>query len=137
MYLDGKYTKLIFNGNARSIAITSQGDILIGEYDYTGASESTGIYRLTQEEKIKIRDDEAMWLAVCNDQIYFKSMTRGMEIMRCDINGENGVYVAETREAQCFPDAAVMFLIHNILWSPILGRRAGKSHSSRAGKGRT
>ncbi len=92
--LDGKYTKLIFNGNARSIAITSQGDILIGEYDYTGASESTGIYRLTQEEKIKIRDDEAMWLAVCNDQIYFKSMTRGMEIMRCDINGENGVYVA-------------------------------------------
>ncbi len=35
-----------------------------------------------------------MWLAVCNDQIYFKSMTRGMEIMRCDMNGENGVYVA-------------------------------------------
>lgn len=49
--------------------------------------------------------------------------------MRCDMNGENGVYVAEMRGALCFSDAAVMFLIHNILSCP--SRAAEKPHSSR------
>ena len=91
--LDGGYEKLISQGYANKLALTDDGTLIAAAFSYQG-EEGSGIYAIGDAGKSRIRGDEAMWLSVCGDKLYFMSLTQGFEVMRCDLDGQNGVYIA-------------------------------------------
>ena len=95
--LDGSFEKKLSESYANSIALTEEGKLVLVAFNYK-ADDGAGRYVLENSELKKIRDDEVMWLSVCSDKLYFLSMTKGFDVMRSDIDGQNGVYVAGGEE---------------------------------------
>lgn len=91
---NGRYTEKLADINATALAFDDENELIYSRYDYSEEAEDVGIYRLKDGLCERIRDDEAMWLAVCSDKLYFKSLTQGFAVMRCDFDGKNGVYIA-------------------------------------------
>ena len=78
-----------------SLALDGSGNLYIGVYNYT-SSNGDGIYRCTTagDNLRKIRDDDVMYLAFAGGSLWFKSMTQSFSVMRCDTDGENGIFAA-------------------------------------------
>lgn len=92
--LEGKARKKIVSFHANTLAFDNKGQLIFGSFDYSGRCINTGVYRINGENIEKIRDDEVLWLSSCKNNLYFKSLTQNLEVMRCDFDGKNGVYVA-------------------------------------------
>lgn len=92
---DGSAKKQISRVPANRLATDEEGNLYYGYFDYSGKGE-TGIYRCGPEGENpqRIRGDETIYLAVANGELYFKSMTQGMAVMRCALDGTNGMYIA-------------------------------------------
>ena len=93
--LTGKSHKKLNGLYGSSLALDEDGNLYIGVYSYT-STYGDGIYKCTVggDGLTKIRDDDVMYLTLAGSSLWFKSMTQSFSVMRCDTDGENGIFAA-------------------------------------------
>lgn len=92
--LDGSSAKRLSSKSATCIAFYEQ-TLILSRFSYSDQNGS-GIFStgLGMTNIKKIRDDEVLYISVGKGKLYFESISSGFAVIRCDIDGENGIYAA-------------------------------------------